>query len=384
MPLYDYIHDGKIIYQNSFATIRKEADLSNFTEDEARIAVRVIHACGRIEITKNIIFSPDFIEKSEQALFMGSMIFCDSEMVAHGITRRRLPANNKIICTLNHPDTVKIAQDIKNTRSAAAIHLWGDTLKQAVVVIGNAPTALFHLINLLDQKKIPQPAAIIGVPVGFVGAAESKLALQEWGAGRILNSLSLIAYFCKKGEMGHARQIATPFLIHDLTELRFEYPLTTEIPHYAPEYKETLETFYDHCASKIQKKLDEGQDIGLLCEGDPLLYGSAIYILERLQEQYTIETIPGVMAMNGCWSRLHLPIVRNDQTLTILSATLPLDKLLVKLNQCESIVIMKIGRNLAKYIERGTQNQERILPLSQMQDEKAPYFSLILIAGKEN
>lgn len=181
MPLYDYIHDGKIIYQNSFATIRKEADLSNFTEDEARIAVRVIHACGRIEITKNIIFSPDFIEKSEQALFMGSMIFCDSEMVAHGITRRRLPANNKIICTLNHPDTVKIAQDIKNTRSAAAIHLWGDTLKQAVVVIGNAPTALFHLINLLDQKKIPPPAAIIGVPVGFVGAAESKLALQEWG-----------------------------------------------------------------------------------------------------------------------------------------------------------------------------------------------------------
>lgn len=181
MPLYDYIHDGKIIYQNSFATIRKEADLSNFTEDEARIAVRVIHACGRIEITKNIVFSPDFIETSEQALLMGSMIFCDSEMVAHGITRRRLPANNKIICTLNHPDTVKIAQDIKNTRSAAAIHLWGDTLKQAVVVIGNAPTALFHLINLLDQKKIPQPAAIIGVPVGFVGAAESKLALQEWG-----------------------------------------------------------------------------------------------------------------------------------------------------------------------------------------------------------
>lgn len=230
-----------------------------------------------------------------------------------------------------------------------------------------------------------------------MGPGDPELLTKK--AERILNSLSFIAYFCKKGEMGHARQIATPFLIHELTELRFEYPLTTEIPHYAPEYKETLETFYDHCASKIQKKLDEGQDIGLLCEGDPLLYGSAIYILERLQEQYTIETIPGVMAMNGCWSRLHLPIVRNDQTLTILSATLPLDKLLVKLNQCESIVIMKIGRNLAKvktalkqthlleqatYIERGTQNQERILPLSQMQDEKAPYFSLILIAGKEN
>ncbi len=181
MSLYNYIHNGKSIYQHSFATIRKEADLSKFTENEARIAIRIIHACGRIEITKNIVFSPNFIEKGEQALSTGSVIFCDSEMVAHGITRRRLPANNKIICTLNHPNTSKIALEINNTRSAAAIHLWGDTLKQGIVVIGNAPTALFHLINLLDQKKIPQPAAIIGVPVGFIGAAKSKQALQEWG-----------------------------------------------------------------------------------------------------------------------------------------------------------------------------------------------------------
>lgn len=181
MSLYDYIHDGKTIYQHSFATIRKEADLSRFTEDEARIAVRVIHACGRIEITKHILFSHDFIDKGEQALSSGAVIYCDSEMVAHGITRHRLPADNKIICTLNHPDTIKISQEIHNTRSAAAIHLWGNSLKNAIVVIGNAPTTLFHLINLLAQQKIPQPAAIIGVPVGFVGAAESKQALQEWG-----------------------------------------------------------------------------------------------------------------------------------------------------------------------------------------------------------
>ncbi len=230
-----------------------------------------------------------------------------------------------------------------------------------------------------------------------MGPGDPELVTKK--AERILHSLSLIAYFCKKGEIGHARQIAKPYLTYDSPELRFEYPLTTEIPHYTPKYKDMLETFYDHCAFNLRKKLDKGQDIGLLCEGDPLLYGSAIYILERLQEQYSIEIIPGIMAMNGCWSRLHLPIVRNDQTLTILSATLPLDRLLIKLNQSEAIVIMKIGRNLAKiktalqltdllekaiYIERGTQNQERFLPLSQIQNEKAPYFSLILITGKDN
>lgn len=181
MSLYDYIHDGKTIYQHSFATIRKEANLSNFTEDEARIAVRMIHACGRIEITKDIFFSKYFINKSEQTLKTGASILCDSEMVAHGITRRRLPAHNQIICTLNSPETVKLAKKINNTRSAAAIHLWGNHLQDAIVVIGNAPTALFHLINLLEKQQIPKPAAIIGVPVGFVGAAESKQALKEWG-----------------------------------------------------------------------------------------------------------------------------------------------------------------------------------------------------------
>lgn len=216
---------------------------------------------------------------------------------------------------------------------------------------------------------------------------------------RILHSLSLIAYFCKKGEIGHARYIATPYLSNNETELRFEYPFTTEISHSTAEYKQTLENFYDRCAFDLRQQLDAGQNIGLLCEGDPLLYGSAIYILERLQKHYPVKIIPGIMAMNGCWSQLPLPIVRNDQTLTIVPATLPLHTLLTKLNQGEAIVIMKIGRNLAKirtalqqthllekaiYIERGTQQQEHIIPLTQMHDEKAPYFSLILIAGQNN
>ncbi|CAI3953519.1 precorrin-8X methylmutase [Commensalibacter papalotli (ex Botero et al. 2024)] len=193
MSLYDYIHDGQAIYKQSFATIRHEADLSSFTEDQARIAVRIIHACGRIEITEQLVFHPQVVKVVEKALQQGKPIFCDAEMVAHGITKRRLPQNNDIICTLNHPDTPKMAQILQNTRSAAAVHLWGDALEGAVVVIGNAPTTLFHLINLLEDKKIPYPAAIIGVPVGFVGAMESKEALVEWGK---------IPYLIVKGRQG--------------------------------------------------------------------------------------------------------------------------------------------------------------------------------------
>ncbi|CAI3949930.1 Precorrin-8X methylmutase CbiC/CobH (CobH) (PDB:1F2V) [Commensalibacter communis] len=193
MSLYDYIHDGQAIYKQSFATIRREANLSKFTEDQARIAVRIIHACGRIEITEQLIFHPEVITATENALQQGKPIFCDAEMVSHGITKRRLPKNNEIICTLNHPDTPMLAQTLQNTRSAAAIHLWGDALEGAVVVIGNAPTTLFHLINLLEAKKIPYPAAIIGVPVGFVGAMESKEALAEWGK---------IPYLIVKGRQG--------------------------------------------------------------------------------------------------------------------------------------------------------------------------------------
>lgn len=193
MSLYDYIHDGQAIYKQSFATIRREADLSKLTEDQARIAVRIIHACGRIEITEQLVFHPNVIEATEKALQQGKPIFCDAEMVVHGITKRRLPKNNPIICTLNHPDTPQFAQEMQNTRSAAAIHLWGDALEGAVVVIGNAPTTLFHLINLLEANKIPYPAAIIGVPVGFVGAVESKDALAEWGK---------VPYLIVKGRQG--------------------------------------------------------------------------------------------------------------------------------------------------------------------------------------
>ena len=173
----DYIRNGAAIYDRSFATIRAEADLAHLPPAEARIAVRLIHACGMVEIARDLHFTPGFAATARAALNAGAPILCDSKMVASGITRARLPAGNEIICTLDDPATPALARQLGNTRSAAALQLWGNRLDGAVVAIGNAPTALFHLLELLDAGAAP-PAAIIGLPVGFVGAAESKDALM--------------------------------------------------------------------------------------------------------------------------------------------------------------------------------------------------------------
>jgi precorrin-8X/cobalt-precorrin-8 methylmutase len=172
----EYLRDGSAITARSFAIIRAEADLSSFTPEQAGIAVRVIHACGMVEIARDLQFSPGFVEAARRALAAGKPILCDSKMVAHGITRSRLPAENDVVCTLDHPETPGVARRIGNTRSAAALDLWGERMAGALVAIGNAPTALFRLLELLDLGA-PRPAAIIGMPVGFVGAAESKTAL---------------------------------------------------------------------------------------------------------------------------------------------------------------------------------------------------------------
>ncbi|WP_163267144.1 precorrin-8X methylmutase [Chelativorans alearense] len=178
----DYIRDGTAIYEKSFAIIRAEADLSRFSVAQADVAVRMIHACGLVEAARDFAFSPDFVEAARAALAAGAPIFCDAEMVVHGITRARLPAGNEVLCTLRDPRTPEIAGRIGNTRSAAALELWRERLEGAVVAIGNAPTALFHLLDMLEAGA-PRPAAIIGMPVGFVGAAESKEALAAGGHG---------------------------------------------------------------------------------------------------------------------------------------------------------------------------------------------------------
>src|SRR3954451_4030946 len=174
--MYDYEHDGAEIYRQSFATIRAEADLSGLPADVAQVAVRMIHACGQVDLVEDLAFSPAVVERARAALDAGAPVLCDAQMVASGVTRRRLPKDNDVLCTLNDPRTPALAARLGTTRTAAALELWGDRLDGAVVAIGNAPTALFHLLEMLEAGA-PRPAAVLGIPVGFVGAVESKEAL---------------------------------------------------------------------------------------------------------------------------------------------------------------------------------------------------------------
>ena len=178
MPHF-YEKDGAAIYKESFATIRAEAELSSFTPEEEIVVVRMIHAAGMVELAPYVHFTPDFAIKARAALEDGAPILCDARMVSEGITRTRLPADNDVICTLQDPAVRQMAAEAGNTRSAVALELWRPHLEGAVVAIGNAPTALFHLLNMLEDPSCPRPAAIIGCPVGFVGARESKDALME-------------------------------------------------------------------------------------------------------------------------------------------------------------------------------------------------------------
>jgi precorrin-8X/cobalt-precorrin-8 methylmutase len=172
-----YETDGATIYLQSFAMIRAEADLAGFTPEEEIVAVRMIHAAGMVDLARHIRFSPGMAIAARAALEGGAPVLCDVRMVSEGITRKRLPCDNSIICTLQDDRVAGLARAMGNTRSAAAVELWRPYLDGAVVAIGNAPTALFHLLNMLDDPTCPRPAAIIGCPVGFVGAAESKVAL---------------------------------------------------------------------------------------------------------------------------------------------------------------------------------------------------------------
>jgi len=197
--MLDYLRDGAAIYARSFAIIRAETDLSSFSPEEAEVAVRMIHACGLIEAGKHIVFGKGLVTAARSALQAGAPILCDAEMVAHGITRARLPKNNDVVCTLRDPTVPTLADRLGTTRSAAALDLWMDRLEGAVVAIGNAPTALFRLLELLDGGA-PRPAAILGIPVGFVGAAESK-------EGLLTHSRS-IPFLVVRGRLGGSAMVA--------------------------------------------------------------------------------------------------------------------------------------------------------------------------------
>jgi precorrin-8X/cobalt-precorrin-8 methylmutase len=197
--MVDYIKDGTEIYRRSFAIIRSEADLSSFSSAEADVVVRMIHACGLVEASRQMVFGDGFVEAARGALQAGAPILCDAEMVAHGITRARLPGRNEVVCTLRDSKVPDLAEQLRTTRSAAAMELWIDKLAGAVVAIGNAPTALFRLLEMIDAGA-PKPAAIVGAPVGFVGAAESKDELMSHSRG--------IPFMVVRGRLGGSAMAA--------------------------------------------------------------------------------------------------------------------------------------------------------------------------------
>jgi precorrin-8X/cobalt-precorrin-8 methylmutase len=197
---YDYIRDGTAIYERSFAIIRAEADLERFSNEEAEVAVRMIHGCGLVEAARYIRFAPTFVAAARDALRSGAPILCDAQMVAHGVTRSRLPAGNEVICALGDPRLPELAARLGTTRSAAGLELLWKRMEGALIAIGNAPTALFHLLEMIG-KGAPRPAAIIGMPVGFVGAAESKEALRAHASG--------IPWAIVEGRMGGSAMTAS-------------------------------------------------------------------------------------------------------------------------------------------------------------------------------
>ncbi|MET8157687.1 precorrin-8X methylmutase [Sphaerisporangium sp. NPDC005289] len=197
--MIEYVRDGAEIYRRSFATIRAEARLAGLPGDVARVAVRMIHACGMVDLVDDLAWSPGVVARARAALLAGAPVLCDAAMVASGVTRRRLPAGNEVICTLGDARVPELAVRLGTTRSAAALELWRDRLDGAVVAVGNAPTALFRLLELL-REGAGRPAAVLGVPVGFIGAAESKQALTEYGGD--------LAYLVVHGRRGGSAMAA--------------------------------------------------------------------------------------------------------------------------------------------------------------------------------
>ncbi len=231
-----------------------------------------------------------------------------------------------------------------------------------------------------------------------VGLGPGDPELMTLKAARIVGAVPVIAYFAKRGRTGHARSIVEGHTRPDAEELRLEYPFTTEVALDDPRYAAEIGTFYEACAARLAERLDAGQDIALLCEGDPFFYGSSMYLFDRLHGAYRSEVIPGVSGMSGCWTQARTPITHGDDVLTVLPGTLDEDRLAERLTGCDAAVIMKVGRNLPKiraalaraglagraiYVERGTMAGERVVPLAELDGAAAPYFSIVLVPGRQ-
>lgn len=231
-----------------------------------------------------------------------------------------------------------------------------------------------------------------------IGMGPGDPELLTLKALRLIGQAPVVAYFAKRGRIGHARSIAGERLHPDVVELRFEYPFTTELPVEDPRYPADMGVFYENCAGLLAAHLDAGRDVALLCEGDPFFYGSSMYLFDRLRGDYPHETVPGVTGMSGCWTAAGLPIAHGDDILCVLPGTLDEDRLVARLQDCDAAVIMKVGRNLSKiqralrrtgleeravYVERGTQDGQRLAPMIEMDGRNAPYFSMVLVQGRQ-
>lgn len=231
-----------------------------------------------------------------------------------------------------------------------------------------------------------------------VGLGPGDPELLTLKAARIIASAPVIAFFAKRGRQGHARTIAAPHMNPEAEELRFEYPFTTEVALDDPRYRREITSFYEESASRIAARLRTEANVALLCEGDPFLYGSAMHLFDRLAPEFPSEVIPGVTGMSGCWTRARLPMTHGDDVLTVLPGTMDEDRLAERLAASDAAVIMKVGSNLPKiraalrraglearatYVERGTMQRELILPLSDVNGGPAPYFSLVLVPGRQ-
>lgn len=231
-----------------------------------------------------------------------------------------------------------------------------------------------------------------------VGVGPGDPELITLKAARIVETADVIAFFAKRGRAGHARTVVEGRIDPNAEQLRLEYPYTTEVALNDPDYAAGIERFYDECAGRLAARLDTGKNVALLCEGDPFFYGSSMYLFDRLRGAYRSEVVAGVAGMSGCWAAAGLPIVHGDDVLAILPGTLDEPFLTARLQACDAAVIMKVGRNLAKirtalrhvgmieraiYVERGTMHGERIMPLCDFREEQAPYFSMVLVPGRQ-
>jgi precorrin-2/cobalt-factor-2 C20-methyltransferase len=231
-----------------------------------------------------------------------------------------------------------------------------------------------------------------------VGVGPGDPELLTLKAARALGEAEVVAFFAKRGEVGHARRIAAPHLRNGVAELPLFYPVTTEIPKCSGEYRDALRAFYDDAAGKIAHELDSGRDVVVLCAGDPLFYGSYMHVHARLAPRFSAEIVAGVTGMSGCWSAAAMPMAQGDDVFTVLPATLPEAELTRRLSDADAAVVMKIGRHLGKlrralqcsgrleralYVERGTMADAKMLPLAAKLDDDAPYFAIVLVPGWE-